>query len=124
MTATAAGYSPAPSDGQDPKSLGDAASVSWVRRVVDVINSILTGKLNSTLVITLTSGAASTVIKDARIGPFSYIGLQPLTAHAAADLYSATSVLTDETSRKNGQLTLNHPNNANADKTFRMLIIG
>lgn len=119
-----AGYNTAPSNGANPSNLSDAASASWLKRVVDVVNNILQGKQNVVLVITLRANQATTVVIDARIGPFSALILQPLTAHAAADLYSATSVLADQTTQKNGSVTFNHPNNANADKKFNLLIMG
>lgn len=118
------GYKPAPTGGSRPDKLSDAADGNWVRRIVDVLNNILSGRLNVVTQITLTASAASTDIKDARIGPYSALILQPLTAHAQADFISATGVLADTTTQKAGFVTLRHPNNANADKTFNLLIIG
>lgn len=119
-----AGYTTAPGNGANPGKLSDAASASWVKRIVDVVNNILLGKMNVVLRITLRANQATTTVIDARIGPFSYLGLQPLTTHAAADLYSATSVLADQTTQKDGSVVFNHPNNANTDKTFNLLILG
>ena len=119
-----AGYKTAPSNGSNPLQLSDAASASWLKRVVDVVNNILQGKQNVVLVITLRANQATTTIIDSRIGPFSALILQPLTTHAQADYVSATGVLADQTTQKNGSVTFNHPNNANADKTFNLLIMG
>lgn len=119
-----AGYKTAPSNGASPSKLSDAAGEGWVRRIVDVVNNILQGKQNVVLVITLRANQTTTTVIDARIGPFSALILQPLTAHAAADLYSATSVLADQTTQKDGSVVFNHPNNANADKKFNLLIMG
>lgn len=121
---TRPGYESAPPGGSGVSSLGDAASKSWVRQIVDVVNGVLGGKMNVVLQITLRAGFATTIVIDARIGPFSALLLQPLTAHAAGALYSATSVLADQTTQKNGQVTLNHVNDANADKTFNLVILG
>lgn len=118
------GFPSAPPGGDTASNIRDAASARWVRQIVDVVNSVLRGKQNAVLTITLRNGFATTTVKDARIGPFSALILQPLTAHAAADLYSATSVLADQTTQKDGEVVFNHPNNAFADKTFNLLIIG
>jgi hypothetical protein len=80
--------------------------------------------MNVVLQITLRAGFATTVITDSRIGPFSALLLQPLTAHAAGALYSATSVLADLTTQRDGAVTLNHVNDANTDKTFNLVILG
>lgn len=118
------GFQSVPTSGGNPRSLQDAASTSWVRKIADSVNNILKGKQNVVLRVTLRAGQATTTIIDARIGPFSALLLQPLTAHAAADLYSATSVLADLTTQKDGSVVFNHPNNANADKTFNLVILG
>ena len=118
------GFSTAQPGGGIVKTLKDAASASWVRGIVDVVNNMLGGKLNVVLQVTLRSGFATTTVIDARIGPFSALIMQPLTAHAAAALYSATSVLVDTTTQKNGSVTFDHVNDANADKTFNLVILG
>lgn len=121
---TSPAYPSAPQGGGAVSKLADAASSSWVRRIAEIVNGILTGKLNAVTQLTLTAGAPSTIMKDARITANSYLGLQPMTTHAATDLYSATSVLVAAGSQKAGQVTFNHPNNANVDKTFNVLIVG
>lgn len=123
MTA-APGFSIAPVGGGSVDTLKEAANRNWVRQIVDVVNNTLRGKMNVVLKITLRAGFATTVITDSRIGPFSALLLQPLTAHAAGALYSATSVLADLTTQRDGAVTLNHVNDANADKTFNLVIIG
>ena len=122
MTGTRPGYSTAQLGGKAAGKVGDAASVSWVKNLAEVVNGILKGRQNVVLTITLAAGAAATVVDDARIGPFSGLFLQPMTSHAAAALYSATSVLV--TDQKSGQATFSHANNAQTDKTFNLLIIG
>src|SRR5689334_6820527 len=109
------GYSPVPIGGTTVRKPEDSASVSWVKRIAEMVNNILQGKLNAVLQITLTANSATTVVIDARIGPYSGLYLQPLTAHAAAALYSATSVLADLTTQKQGSVTFNHANDANVD---------
>lgn len=122
MANTPPGFKPAPISGGEPKTLSAAATGSWVRQLAELVNNMLRGKINAVLQITLTAGAGSTIIKDARIGAYSVLLLEPLTAHAAAALYGSPYVL--ESSKSIGQVTLNHVNDANTDKTFNLLIIG
>ena len=89
-----------------------------MRRIVDVVNRTLNGKLNATLSVTLTANATSTLIKDARIGATSALMFTPLTANAAAE--QATLYVS---AQQSGQATVEHANNAQADRQFRVLII-
>ena len=73
--------------------------------------------------VTLTANAASTVVTDARLSYFSAIDFDPMTANAAAELGAGTLYVT-QANRINGQFTLTHANNAQADRTFRMTILG
>lgn len=116
------GYPPAPIGGGAVTKLGDAADKGWVKKIVEVANNILKGKINVVLPISLTANSATTTVIDARIGPYSALLLQPMTAHAAAALYSATSVLV--TSQQNGQAVFTHANNAQTDKSFNLVILG
>lgn len=116
------GYPPAPTGGKAVTRLDDAASVAWVRRVVDIVNNLLMGKQNVVLPITLVAGVASTTIIDGRITASSSLLLQPLTAHAAAALYGAPYVLVS--AQQSGSVTFAHVNDANADKNFNLLILG
>jgi hypothetical protein len=88
------------------------------------VNSILRGKTNNVLMITLRAGFTTTRVIDARIGGFSALMLQPLTANAAGALYSATSVLADLTTQKDGEVTFNHSNTGTTDRTFNLVITG
>ncbi len=121
MTASP-GFPTAPTGGQQPKSFLDAASTQWVRRLAEIINNMMRGKLNVVASVTLNANATTTVVNDARISGFSALLLQPMTAHAAAALYSSTSVLV--TSQLSGSATLTHASDANTDKTFNLVIIG
>ncbi|MEJ0071184.1 MAG: hypothetical protein WDO24_23325 [Pseudomonadota bacterium] len=60
-----------PARGKAPAALADAADKSWVRRIVQAVNQLLQGKLNASLAVTLTHGATSTTIADARISATS-----------------------------------------------------
>jgi hypothetical protein len=118
------GYSTAPQGGGNVGTIREAAASTWVRQIVDVVNTMLTGKTNNVLTITLRTGFATTTVKDARISAFSALLLQPLTPNAAGALYSATSVLADQTTQTSGQVTFNHANAATVDRTFNLVIIG
>ena len=97
------------------------AVIGWLSRVRDVVNNIMRGKINATLDVTLTVSAASTTVSDARIGGSCGIYLMPLSANAAAEIGNGTIWWS---APGNQTVTLNHANNAQADRTFRLLIIG
>lgn len=123
MTAARPGFRTVPLGGTAaPARLGDAAAAGWVKRIAESVNNILKGKQNVVLDITLTAGAASTDIIDPRIGVFSALLLQPLTANAAAALYAAPYVI--PSAQVDGRVTLAHVNDANTDKNFHLVILG
>lgn len=98
----------------------DAASERWVRRIVDVVNRSLSGKLNVTLVVTLNAGTTSTIIKDARIGAFSALLFTPLTANAAIEQAAGGLYVS---AQQSGQATIEHASNAQGDRRFRVVIL-
>lgn len=89
--------------------------------VIDFANRLMIGNMNVTLDITLTANAATTTVTDARIGYTSHLNPQPLTAHAAAEIGNGTMYVS---SFNSGSAVLAHANNAQTDRTFRLLIIG
>ena len=110
---------PAPNPGALAALLG--AVISWLSGLRDVVNNIMRGKINATLDVTLTVSAASTTVNDARIGGNCGIYLMPLSANAAAEIGNGTIWWGTAGSQT---VTLNHANNAQADRTFRLLLIG
>lgn len=94
------------------------------RQVADKINQIARGRLDSAGEVTLTAGAASTVV-DTDGALFTHSGsavlLSPLTAHAAAEMGAGTLYVS---SRSNGSFTLTHANNAQTDRTFTYVVLG
>jgi hypothetical protein len=90
-----------------------------VRRLVEVVANMLRGNLNATLDVTLTASATSTVVKDARLGPYSYVKPMPLSASAAAAMSGLWF-----SGQFNGQITINHASNAATDQNVRLLVIG
>jgi hypothetical protein len=116
---TAPGYLPAPLGGDPPTSLDRAASVTTMRRVIEVVNNILSGKMNVVLPVTLAANAGTTTITDVRISYFSALLFSPLTANAAA----ALGVIY-VSSQKSGSAVVTHANNAQTDKSYNMAILG
>ena len=109
------GYKPAPLDyGQSPHLLRE-----WCRKNAEVANGLLDGKITATGRVTLTVSATTTTLSDRRIGASSIILFMPTTSNAAGAL-SGLYV----TGRQEGQATLNHASDANADKTFGYCIFG
>jgi hypothetical protein len=92
-----------------------------LRDIARKINEMNRGWLNCTIQVTLTANAASTTIKDARISLLNTAVLMcPTTAHAAAEIAAGTLYFTIT----DGQVVINHANNAQADRTFQMALIG
>lgn len=96
-------------------------NVAHRRLLAEGVNLSLGGKLNATLVVTLTANAATTVISDPRLTAGSFIGFMPTTANAAAEIGAGTLYVS---SRGKQTATLTHANNAQADRTYCVVIIG
>lgn len=91
------------------------------RMIARGMNSILGGKINATIDVTLTASAASTTINDPRIGFYSaVVPAMAMTANAAAALAAGIYIDT----MKSGSCVVHHNNTADTDKTIRFLIIG
>lgn len=105
-------------DTPPPDTLSD--HTKYLRSIRDVVNNLLTGKMNVTIDVSLTPSSATTVIQDSRIGGNSHINIgSPLTANAAAAMPT-----TYVSSIGNKTATLTHTSNAQTDRTFRIAIIG
>lgn len=87
-------------------------------RVSRVVNNTVAGKTNNLTEVTLTANAATTTLNHYLIGAYSGLFFTPLTANAQAIATPRPSAMGD------GTCTLNHANDANADKTFKVLIVG
>ena len=97
------------------------AVIAWLSGLRDIVNNIMRGKINATLDVTLIVSAPSTTVSDARIGGSCGIYLMPLSANAAAEIGNGTIWWGPPGSQT---VTLNHASNAQADRSFRLLIIG
>jgi hypothetical protein len=88
-----------------------------------IVERINRGKVNASIDATLTANAATTTLVDARFASTSVLLFDPLTAHAATELAAGTMYVL-AANRTNGSATITHANNAQTDRTFRVLIIG
>ncbi len=84
------------------------------------IRQLAQGKFNNLLNVTLTKDATETVITDARIGRSTVAICIPTTANAAAIATPYKSF----SAPVQGSMTLVHANDANADKIFKVILIG
>lgn len=91
---------------------------SWIRRIAMAVNGLLLGKSNNVSTLTLTASATTTTITNARITPDTMAVLEPTTASAV------TARATLRQSAAPGVITLTHANTADADKAFRVALIG
>lgn len=90
-----------------------------LREVAEVINNIFAGLIGLVGEVTLAESASSTFVTDTRCTVDSAVVLEPITANAAAerggaDLYTVPA---------SGSFTVYHANNAQADRTFRYVVI-
>ena len=92
------------------------------RKIAHGLNLVMGGRLRGTLDVTLTASAGSTTITDPRLGYYSWLWPMPMTADAAAELGNGTLYIAQSTMLK-GSAVITHANNAQADRTFRVLII-
>ncbi len=99
--------------------MGQVVPQTWAdgpehrRKLAQGINELMDGKHNATGSVTLTAASATTTLTDRRIGTDSVITFMATTANAAAGI-TALYV----TARGDGTATLNHANNAQADRTY------
>ena len=93
------------------------------RRLHAVMTAMRRGKLECVTEFTLTANAATSTLSFKGLSPQSVVIFDPKTANAAAELYGGTMyVLT--ANRGNDSWTVTHANNANADRTFQVAVIG
>jgi len=114
------GYLPPPTDASDDSN---AALRRFTRQIAQAVQLLMRGKMNNTVELTLTPGAAATVWEDPRLTSTSAVVFDPLTANAAAELAAGTMYVL-KANRNNGSWTITHANAATTDRTFRAAIIG
>lgn len=106
---------------RDASSDEPGALRSAIRSLSSILARALQGGINVTNEITLTAGAGSTTLTDARISPQSFIEFAPQTSNAAVEKAAGSLYVSQ---RVNGSATIVHANNAQTDRTFTVLIIG
>jgi hypothetical protein len=99
-----------------PADVGNERATS-VRHAA-AINQALRGGIGVTIGVTLAAGATQSTFQDSRIGPYTYIGLMPMTANASDALRSIWITTTQ------GAATINHANSTNTDQTFIACLLG
>jgi hypothetical protein len=92
-----------------------------LKKVILSIQQIAAGRSNAVGSVTLTAGAASTVVTDNNFAPGSVPRFTPTTANAAAEIGNGTMYVS---ARANKSFTITHANNAQADRTFLYAIQG
>jgi len=94
---------------------------NWLASVQDRVNRLLNGKANisAATTVTLRAGEVTTTLVDNRIGYFSHISLEPVTADAAnigrPGLWYETA---------DGSATLHHASDVSTTMTFSYAVLG
>jgi hypothetical protein len=106
-----------------PKRINDP--IEWLRQTEPVVNGLMQGKSNNYGTVTLTANAASTTVTETegKISSTAVILLMPTTANASAEVGAGT-IYISATSPANKTFTITHANNAQADRTYRYIIVG
>lgn len=89
-----------------------------VIRSSHALNQALRGQLSATLQITLVANDYTSSFTDTRVGPISFLGLTPLTWHAANALPGLWWELDGTT------VVIHHANSPDTDQLFNVCIIG
>lgn len=90
-----------------------------VRRIVDAVIQLVTGRQNSVGDVTLRANQTTTVVSFPNCSKDCRVFLSPRTANAAAAIPT-----TYISSIEQGGFTITHASNAQVDKTFGFLCIG
>lgn len=97
-----------------------AALSSLMRSQHDASYAARHGKFDCTKEVTLTANAASTTVSDYRFSPQSFVWGMPTTANASAEIGAGTMYFAPT----DGSCVITHANNAQADRTFTVVILG
>lgn len=92
-----------------------------LKKFVLAIQQLASGRSNAVGTVTLSTGAASTVVADKNCATASTPILTPVSANAAAELGNGTMYVS---AVANGSFTITHANSATAGRTFRYAILG
>lgn len=100
-----------------------APNESDARRIADVVRQLVEGRNNAVGVVTLATGAVSTVVPAPTCGATSCVFMFPRTANAAAEVGNGTLYVTTANISAR-QFIVTHANNALADRTFSWVVLG
>lgn len=89
--------------------------------IVQTIIQLVNGRHNATGSVTLAINTTTTVVVHPNCGEGSIPTLTPATAHAAAEIGNGTCYVSAVVQ---GQFTITHANNAQADRTFYYSVAG
>jgi hypothetical protein len=92
-----------------------------LKKIVLAIQQLAAGRSNATGSVTLTTGAASTVVTDKNCAVGSTPILTPGTANASAEVGNGTIYVSAVT---NGSFTIAHANSATTGRTFLYALHG
>ena len=87
-------------------------------RVAGALNKVLRGSIGATIGVTLAANATTSVVQDSRIGPYTFVGLMPASAHAVDIL---PTIWIEPTK---GSATIHHGLSPAVDMVFVALLIG
>lgn len=97
----------------------------WLLRATPVLNGVLNGKTNNTGDVTLNTSTSTTTVVTARgrLGPNTVILFQPLTSHAAVEVSTGT-MFVSTIDADNNKFMITNAVNAQADRTFKFVLVG
>jgi hypothetical protein len=108
--------------GENPREI-----LRHLHEMARAINLLGEGKSGNVITVTLTANSATTNVvaqSGVRIGPNTAFYFFPLTANAQTELQAGGPPYALTTDFVIGQVTLRHRNNAQTDRTFRVLVVG
>lgn len=85
------------------------------------MGNLFNGRTNNVLDVTVDANQAATTVTDSRIGVNTVAIAIPTTVNAEA---AAIWPYRDFSSPVNGSMSLIHTNDANADKTYKIILVG
>lgn len=91
------------------------------RILAQAVAGLRNGRTNNVLDVTVDANAAATTVTDARIGVNTVAVAIPTTVNAEA---ASIWPYRDFSSPVNGSMSLIHTNDANTDKTYKVLLFG
>ena len=94
-----------------------------LNEVIRAVNQLGAGKSGNSLEVTLTANSATTTVASPLIGYLSQFLWDPLTANAQTEI-AVGIPLALVTARLIGSVTFTHVNNAEADRIFRVAVVG